>query len=211
MQWTFFAWACKSDGEIRYHMITQEEYEQNSTEIETRKEMIKPIKGTISLHAITTDVHGQLVKRNTTCACKSCFNENGFDGQSPCGWDKVEVLKQPDPTRADEHVVSEASDELELTTYSCNKNDFVVAVYDTKCYIGKIIEKDLADDTVHVDFMIQSGKALQQFRWPNKQDRVWVKGADILRVIQEPTATGKGGRMFTVPDEVLNAMASYAP
>ena len=34
----FFAWAYQSDGEIKYHMITQEEYDRNSMEIEAEKE-----------------------------------------------------------------------------------------------------------------------------------------------------------------------------
>ena len=34
-------------------------------EIEERKAVIKPVKGTMTLHAISTDNHGNLIKRNT--------------------------------------------------------------------------------------------------------------------------------------------------
>ena len=210
----FFAWACQSDGEIKYHMITQEDYDRNSMEIEAEKEKIKPVKGTFSLHAITNDINGQLVKRNTSCACENCFSENGFDGKSSCGWDVVEVRKptvnefsvQPDQTIEAEAITEPHSVE-ENEPVSCNNGNFVVALYDSKCYIGKIIESDETD--YFVDFMVQSGKALKQFRWPSNADRIWVNRGYILRIIDEPVPTGKGGRMFLVSDDVLDFITSY--
>jgi hypothetical protein len=48
-------------------------------EIEERKAVIKPVKGTMTLHAISTDNHGNLIKRNTTCTCCNCYNNaDGF-------------------------------------------------------------------------------------------------------------------------------------
>jgi hypothetical protein len=211
----FFAWASQSDGEIKYHMITQEDYDLSSTEIEARKEMIKPVKGTLSLHAITNDSNGQLIKRNTSCACEDCFSDIGFNGQSICGWDTVDIQKQSESSsnlfsvQSDQVGIETAPGTLSITeeapaTYSIG--DFVVAVYDLKCYIGKITEIDDAD--YFIDFMAQSGKALKQFRWPRQPDRIWVNGEYIIRVIEKPIPTGKGGRMYTVPDEILDFMST---
>ena len=66
-----------------------------NAETEERKAVIKPVKGTMTLHAISTDNHGNLIKRNPTCACWNCFNSaHVFHGVSVCGWDSVELLKQ---------------------------------------------------------------------------------------------------------------------
>jgi len=41
-------------------------------EIEERKAVIKPVKGMMTLHVISTENHFNLIKRNTTCACCNC-------------------------------------------------------------------------------------------------------------------------------------------
>jgi hypothetical protein len=39
-----------------------------NAETEESKAVIKPVKGTLTLHAISTDNHVNLIKRNPTCA-----------------------------------------------------------------------------------------------------------------------------------------------
>lgn len=217
----FFAWATQSEGEIQYHMITQDVYDRQSIVIEARKELIKPIKGTMSLHSIAVEEHGNLVKRNTTCACEYCFSEEGFDGLSACCWEIVDIQKRrldlisnpaendhrpnrldliPNPAENDNRPTL-----VEVLIPCLSEEDYVIANYDDQSYVGKVIEKDKEDDTIHIDFMVQSGK-VRKFRWPNKPDRVWVEKRDILRIIDPPRATGKGGRMYEVSEEVLHFM-----
>ena len=43
---------------------------------------------------------------------------------------------------------------------------------DKICYIGKVLENNLSDKTVHIDFIIQSCKVIKIFPWSNKHDRV---------------------------------------
>jgi len=53
-------------------------------------------------------------------------------------------------------------------------SDYVLAAYDKICYIGKVLENNLSDKTVHIDFIVQSCKVVNIFPWPNKHDRVWI-------------------------------------
>jgi hypothetical protein len=57
---------------------------------------------------------------------------------------------------------------VENDEITCIDGEYVLAVYDKICYIGKILENDLNDK------MVQSGKVVKhsQQTWPNKHDRV---------------------------------------
>jgi hypothetical protein len=72
-----------------------------NAETEESKAVIKTVKGTLTLHAISTDNHVNLIKRNPTCACCNCVNSaDGFHGVSVCGWDSEELLKTDGTSRA---------------------------------------------------------------------------------------------------------------
>ena len=57
---------------------------------------------------------------------------------------------------------------------SVEVSDFVVAEYDAECYIGQILEVDDNDNSLFINFMTNSGKAVQRFKWPTQIDRIWV-------------------------------------
>jgi len=40
-------------------------------------------------------------------------------------------------------------------------SDYVLTAYDKICYIGKVLENDLSDKTVHIDFIVQSCKVVK--------------------------------------------------
>ena len=80
---------------------------------------------------------------------------------------------------------------------------------DRICYIVKVLEEDVSDRTLHIDFMVESGKVVKRFRWPNKQDTLWINNEDILRKIQHPTASGKRGWLFRVSDDVMEFIEAY--
>lgn len=63
------------------HLIMPGEYEQNNKIIETRKQEIRPVKGTQSQLNLMKNM---LWIRETTCACKLCFGEKGFNGVFSC-------------------------------------------------------------------------------------------------------------------------------
>ncbi|WAR08590.1 hypothetical protein MAR_018548 [Mya arenaria] len=52
----FYAWAKCSQSEIEYLMVTQEEYDVSSKEIERRKKKIKPVKGIMKYRDDTPDL-----------------------------------------------------------------------------------------------------------------------------------------------------------
>ncbi|WAR29651.1 hypothetical protein MAR_003219 [Mya arenaria] len=62
----FFAWAISAQSEIEYQLKTPEEYQTCHEEVEKRKTLIKPLKGTMSLHAIATGKEGILYLLNKT-------------------------------------------------------------------------------------------------------------------------------------------------
>ena len=207
-----FAYAIQSEGEIEYQLITTDEYEMSNAVIEERKAVIKSVKGKMTLHAISTDNHRNLKKRNTTCACWNCFNSgDGFHGISVCGWDTVDLLKQTEHPVHDTYIEVDDSNATPVQNEEIagSKSDYVVATYDRICYIVKVLEEDVSDKTLHIDFMVGSGKVVKRFRWPNKQDTLWINNEDILRTIQHPTATGKRGLLFRISDDVMEFIEAY--
>ncbi|WAR13664.1 hypothetical protein MAR_027844 [Mya arenaria] len=210
----FFAWAISAQSEIEYQLITPEEYQTCHEEVEKRKTLIKPLKGTMSLHAIATGKEGILYVRNTTCACDLCFSDEGFNGKSNCKWEAVTMKKVATqnkvsrlgttPTNAEPEQDNRGKENEESSELVLEVSDFVVAKYDGICYIGQILEIDPADESYHVNFIAASGKSVTRFKCPSQADQLWLEREDILRTIDPPVATGKGGRMLTVPEEVIS-------
>lgn len=52
--------------------------------------------------------------------------------------------------------------------------EFVVARYDSKCYIGEVCEVSTDDDTVQVNFMTKYQKVKANFKWPSQEDKIWI-------------------------------------
>lgn len=204
----FYAWAIQHESDISYIMITSDEYETSFKEVESRKELLKPIKGTMLVHAIAVDKTGKLVKRNTSCACDNCFSLEGFNGESECLWDTV-TMKSDDRKPTEENTTTTDTD-IDSREVQCKKGDFVIAVYEDKCYVGKVLEIDETDQTVNVDFMTQCGKIKNRYKWPSTKDTLWVKVTEILRLIDAPVATGKAGRMFCVQEDVVQFIDSQS-
>ena len=54
------------DTQIEYYFVTNEEFEKNRTEVESRTKQLKPVKGTFELHAVVGISDGKVVSRKTT-------------------------------------------------------------------------------------------------------------------------------------------------
>lgn len=54
--------------------------------------------------------------------------------------------------------------------------------------------------------MTECGKYAGQFKWPNKDDTLWMESDDIVKLIADPTPTGKTGRIYTVGEYVLSLL-----
>ena len=132
---------------------------------------------------------------------------------SSCKWDRVTLKKVESinnvstSLRSGESGHDARSKDNENDEIKIEVSDFIVAVYDDICYIGQLLEFDTTDDSLHVNFMATSGKSeLNRFKWPLKADQIWIEWENVLRKIDLPVAAGKGGRIFTVPDEVNSFM-----
>ena len=94
----FFAWACsETNSQINYTYITNDEYSEKKAYVDERNKDVKPIKGTMKLHAVaSSELRRQIITRTTTCVCSQCFTENGFNFNSSCGWRKQNLLRDQD-------------------------------------------------------------------------------------------------------------------
>jgi len=203
----FFAWACSSQSEIEYQFVTQDEYERHNQQIELRKNEIRPVKGTMVLHAVATYTDGSernLLTRETTCVCDNCFGEEGFKRGSDCIWETASLKNVT--ARSKEPELDKTTNDKNEMEAKVDVSDFVVGRYDGTCYVGQVIEIDLEDHSVFINFMAPSGKSVKRFRWPSKPDQIWIEQTNVLRKIEPPQATGKGGRIFSVPAEVMSFM-----
>lgn len=51
--------------------------------------------------------------------------------------------------------------------------DFVIVVYDKRCYIGQVRDIDEDDDDVEVNCMEECNKVEGRYKWPRKEDKIW--------------------------------------
>ena len=189
-------------------MISQDEYEENNTEIEKRKCEINPVKGTMTLHAVITGgKENALYVRETTCARKLCFREEGFNWNSSFTWRKVfwkaTEKRTSVPRIHQKNEVLRGQDDNDL---KIDSDDFVVAEYDQKRYKGQVIEIHDTDDSLHVNFMEATVKAERKFKWLSRADKLWMEKEKVLHKIDNPKPTGKAGRMFVGPDEIMQCL-----
>ncbi|WAQ99021.1 hypothetical protein MAR_023394 [Mya arenaria] len=213
----FLTWASKEEGGIKYQLITEQEYNHSKTEDDDRNAQIKPVKGSMKLHAMIGQGDGPLLTRNTSCACDDCFVDK-FNSQSKCNWSEIAVTKripqvveaspnqeddEPEIDQTDDETTRNQSEPEPLAPTEVSEGCFVVARYDDMKYIGQVIEVCFHDNTVYINFMADSGKRKGCFKWPITEDKVWRDMADIIKVIQTPVPTTKAGRLFSVPENIL--------
>ncbi|CAC5388320.1 unnamed protein product [Mytilus coruscus] len=148
----FMAWALsESTSQISYRYISTEEFENSRKEIENRLKEIKPVKGTMKLHAVAAIADGRILTKETTCVCQQCFGDDGFKETTQCNWTVQSVLKNHDQLTPDVHQTE--IDEVEIqnnvpTETEISLDDqikigsYVAAIYDNIVYMGKVLEID---------------------------------------------------------------------
>jgi hypothetical protein len=70
---------------------------------------------------------------------------------------------------------------------------YVDAIYESKWYIGKILEYDEDDQEYHITFMLGGKKS---FRWPENADKIWIPSSDIVCSLKKPVKQDKTRNMF---------------
>ena len=79
-----------------------------------------------------------------------------------------------------------------------NESCFVIARYDGMPYVGKVEEIDRHDGDCRISFM---EKAKSCYRWPKREDVLWVKVNNIISVIKDPQETGKSKRLYKLCED----------
>ena len=72
-----------------------------------------------------------------------------------------------------------------------NKNEYIACFYDSKWWVGLVIDVSIEEQDCQVSFMHPLGPK-RKFRWPVREDLCWVPFENIICKIRAPvTATGR--------------------
>lgn len=167
----------------------------------------------MKVHSVVAVTDETIKTRETVCVCAECFGENVFNLSTNCKWDDQNMTKHAQEqsnaieqdlggnitsnTENDKFIEDESKD-LKVAI-----DDFVILEYDKKYYIGKIEPIDEDDGELEVTCMESCGTVEGRYRWPKNEDKIWIPHHDVITKINEPQATGKSKRMFTVDTEAL--------
>ena len=172
----FFRWASASASQIKFQMITQEEFNTSKEVVEKRNQNIIPVKGTMKVHSVIAVTDETIKTRETVCVCAECFGENGFNLSTSCKWDDQNMTKhtqeQSNAIAQDlgENITSNTENDKFIEDESKDLkvaiDDFVILEYDKKYYIGKIESIDEDDGELEVTCMESCGKVEGRYRWP---------------------------------------------
>lgn len=217
----FFRWAKETNSQIEYQQISQEEFNQCKEIVDKRNLDLKAIKGTMKIHSVIGISAESILTRETICVCDDCFKSDGFNESTKCQWEKhclfkpkntciTETVVLPQEIEDNEDQVTpnseNPSDQIETTVSNINEGDYVVFTYEMKGYIGKVMSVDESDNEIDVTCMEACGKTEGRYKWPRKEDRIWIPKSSILKKINEPKATGKSRRMFNVDPDTISFM-----
>ncbi|XP_060564531.1 uncharacterized protein LOC132723774 [Ruditapes philippinarum] len=213
----FYTWGSNSGMSAKFLYVSTEETKRKHDEMSLIK--IKPLKGTMKLHAVgAPDTDGILMTRETSCYCHICLS-----GSYCNSWNKEKFIYESDnETRGPktntvpdekEHEESVKSNEMvsdvdtepsgpDLDNTSANKDleigTMVAAVYEKAWYIGKVEDKDEEEGDYQINFM---EKAKKMFKWPQVEDCIWRDSCDILCVVETLQPSGKSMRLFKIDAE----------
>jgi len=163
----FYEWGSQTDSKIRYEFVEKTEYDEAAQQVEERQKQINPVKGTLKLHSVACISEHEVMVRETTCVCESCFNENGFvwSDTNSCGGRKHKLQNtrisekcqkmtatatEIEPSLIENETVKESVTQEE----DYEIGDYIAAEYEDEVYIGKIIAiDDEAEEPIKAKFM----------------------------------------------------------
>ena len=213
----FYTWATQNEKGIHYEFVSEEEYNNNKVIVDQRNSEIKPVKGSMTIHAVIggKDGDGKIAIRSTTCACDECFSVTGIYGKETCGWEvrsistKTLVNNTEIGDVTNHQAENEEKDDLDDKSdadLEVSVNDYVIIQYDETRYPGKILDIDKKRKTVQVNFMKECEKVKRKFKWPANEDIDWVEFDEVIKKIDPPVATSRTGRMFAFQEDVMTLL-----
>lgn len=190
----FMMWATNSSmKEVKFFFVCKEDCQDMAT-IVREKVDFRPVKGTLKIHSVKINDHGQFCTRDVSCYCQTCLE--GLTCDSWAVIQNTRPVSTHDPASGD---TSEVDD-----IFSVGK--FVAAVYEGSWYIGQITEVD-DTDTIEIKFM---DKKKEMYQWPRSEDKIWVEKVNVLCEIESPTPSGRSGRMFQIKkDDIVKIEALF--
>lgn len=232
----FFAWGmAQEQSKMHYIYIPSSSCQASRTDLDTMS--IKPVKGTMQVHAVVPTGGGSIAVRNTSCFCIQCFSDGCFHPSCE-GWKEHTLISdvehgEPDIAPvpqleenadvSEDHNGSNASFQLaedgdsQERVVSDHQNDrpnyqkssFVAARYDDDWYIGQVQDHDDADQEYQITFMANSSrKRTYSFKWPAQPDVIWVPESDVLCDVGEPQPSGRSRRVFTLDQKDIDNILS---
>jgi hypothetical protein len=188
----FYTWATEKSSfvNVTFKFVSDEEIAEKVSKNSNISQKLRPIKGTMTIHSAAGVGKSTVWVRETSCYCDLCLS-----GERCNSWRK-------ECTRKDESRVAENQGRSNASTKTigvhAELNDYVAAVYESDWFIGKIVDTDVDDGEVEISFM---EKTKHLYRWPGRQDKIWVSIHDVLCAIHKPTETGKSRRMFKLEED----------
>lgn len=210
----YFNWGKSlTNSQTKYVFVPKEECDKAYNELLAIN--VKPIKGTLEVHSVFPAGNNEVFVKQTSCFCEECFSNGEFMAKCE-GWIKHKIVSQSDLSNENE-IQIEIQDETEIIDElpgsvepmaSFAENDFVAAVYNNYWYIGKIVKYDPSDDELpfNVSFMEHGkGKICPTFKWPSKDDSIWISAKDILCSVDTPTPFGSR-KMYKLGESDISAV-----
>jgi hypothetical protein len=175
---------CSSGSNIKLFYVSSEDVD---VALQNETTSVKHIPGTMNIHQLTCFELAKVRYRDVSCFCSpncNCYSPKEFAFEAPMpSVNTPNVDSDPVSLKSGEWT---SIDELNLNLVE----QFCLVKYDGKAYPGKILQVDIDDDDALIRCMARVGD--NRFFWPVCEDVAWYMRNDILTLIQEPTAVGRG-------------------
>jgi hypothetical protein len=193
----FFKWANEKSSFVNviFKYVPDTDITIKISSLEGSQSLLRPVKGTMKLHAVVGTGNSNIFVRETSCYCVRCLTDEMCDTWRKETTRKLSnAVESKEPTEIDQTQHSEVK---KNTAVEVKKGQYVAAVYDSKWYIGVVTDVDEAEKDVEISFM---EKKKQFYQWPQKEDKIWIDEKSILGIVDKPTETGKSKRMYKLTD-----------
>ena len=203
------------------------------------EKVIKPVKGTMKLHAIIGQGNSRILTRDTSCYCAACLNkehtnmcdmwtpvtmhvESKSKGNrvdtTPEAQDERILQPQGETTNNNNGTINTCEDAIVSNTEKESRSYDEYQVIEVGDYVAAVYDdawyiglvSDSDESEVEVNFM---QKKKQLYQWPKQEDLIWIKRDEVLCKIESPVATGKSKRMFKLEsgteEEIVKRFTEY--
>jgi hypothetical protein len=140
---------------VTFMFVSKEECKSMDNILKVRD--VKPVKGTFKLHVVAGIGKSEVFVRETSCYCNVYFEGGICDGWRKEGLGKVAgvnpgndpgVTEDPSVIRENRGVIENNDVQIRV-----EKDQYVIATYLQRCYVGKVLNVDPDDGEIEISFM----------------------------------------------------------